>query len=60
MSYDPGLDGCYKCRKVTEGIWQGRGKNRYFTCLRCFCTMVRRLVRGRNKPSGMTPRNEWL
>jgi hypothetical protein len=45
MTYEPGFDRCYKCHRVTAGIWRGKGKHRYFSCLRCFGVWVRKMVR---------------
>jgi hypothetical protein len=45
MQYEPGFDRCYKCHRVTAGVWQGRGKQQLFTCLRCFGVWIRKLVR---------------
>jgi hypothetical protein len=45
VTYEPGFDRCYKCHKVTEGIWQGDGMFRSFTCLSCFCEWIRKVVR---------------
>ena len=56
MSYEPGFDRCYKCKTVQVGIWQGRGKSRFFTCLRCFCTQIRKSVKAERGPNHLKPR----
>jgi hypothetical protein len=45
MTYEPGFDGCYRCQRVTAGVWEGKGKLRYFSCLQCFGAWIRKMVR---------------
>jgi hypothetical protein len=58
VSYDPGFDRCHKCAKVRVGIWQGKAKSRFFTCLRCFGNHVRRLVLAERGTNRLRPRND--
>jgi hypothetical protein len=46
---DVGFDRCYKCKRVTEGGWFGRGEKRKFVCLRCICDFLRRLIHVNSK-----------
>lgn len=46
---EPGFGRCYRCKRVAVGGWFGKGKTREFICTRCIGTLLRRLVRLRNK-----------